>query len=168
MNFTYEALPGRVVFGPGMRRTIAEQADASGGARIMIVASRRDAGLVAEMCELLGDRVVGRFDDIAQHVPVAKAEIARDVARSLAADTVITIGGGSATGFGKAIALEVDVSLIAVPTTYSGSEMTTIYGLTADGDKRTGRSPRVKPGIVVYDPELTADLPPRIAGPSGM
>jgi maleylacetate reductase len=101
-------------------------------------------------------------------VPVAAAEAARAQARDLGADTVVTVGGGSATGFGKAVALALDVRQVALPTTYAGSEMTTIWGLT-DGDrKRTGKDPRVKPDLVVYDPELTLTLPPAIAGPSGM
>jgi alcohol dehydrogenase class IV len=46
--------------------------------------------------------------------------------------------------------------------------MTTIWGLTEGDHKRTGRDPQVKPELVLYDPELTLTLPPRIAGPSGM
>ena len=88
--------------------------------------------------------------------------------RDTAADTVVTIGGGSATGFGKAIALEIDVVQIAVPTTYAGSEMTPIWGLTDGDHKMTGNDARVKPDVVIYDPELTLSLPPAIAGPSGM
>src|SRR4029453_6282496 len=71
-------------------------------------------------------------------------------------------------GVGKAIALAAAAPLVAVPTTYSGSEMTTIWGLSEGGHKRTGTDPRVKPRLVVYDPELTLGLPPRVAGPSGM
>jgi alcohol dehydrogenase class IV len=88
--------------------------------------------------------------------------------RELGADTVLTVGGGSATGFGKAVALAVDVRVVAVPTTYAGSEMTTIWGLTDGSRKTTGKDPRVKPELVLYDPELTLTLPPAIAGPSGM
>jgi maleylacetate reductase len=88
--------------------------------------------------------------------------------QELEADTVVTVGGGSAIGFGKAIALETDVRQVAIPTTYAGSEMTTIWGRTEEGHKRTGKDPRVKPAVVVYDPELTLTLPASVAGPSGM
>jgi alcohol dehydrogenase class IV len=81
---------------------------------------------------------------------------------------VVTVGGGSTTGFGKAIALDSGVPTIAVPTTYAGSEMTPIYGITSDGLKRTGRDPRVLPRTVIYDPRLTVTLPSSVTGASGM
>jgi maleylacetate reductase len=166
--FEYDAVPGRVVFGSGRRRTLPDEIDAIGSRRIVMVASRRDAELVDELTDRLGGRVVGHFDDIAQHVPVAKATVGTTMVRELGADTVVTVGGGSAIGFGKVIALETDVRQVAIPTTYAGSEMTTIWGRTEDGHKRTGKDPRVKPAVVIYDPELTLSLPPAVAGPSGM
>jgi maleylacetate reductase len=166
--FEYDAIPGRVVFGSGRRRTLPDEVDAFGSRRIMMVASRRDAELVGELSDGLGGRVVGHFDDVAQHVPAAKAATAAAMVQELGADTVVTVGGGSAIGFGKAIALETEVRQVAIPTTYAGSEMTTIWGRTEDGHKRTGKDPRVKPAVVIYDPELTLTLPPAVAGPSGM
>ena len=167
-SFDYDALPGRVVFGAGRRRELGAEADRLGARRVLVVASRRDESLVDEVRDLLGGRAVGWFDDVAQHVPVSRATAARELARRLDVDTVVALGGGSAIGFGKAIALEVDVDLIALPTTYAGSEMTTIYGLSEGGHKRTGKDLRVKPKVVVYDPDLTLSLPPSVAGPSGM
>lgn len=166
--FTYDAIPGRVVFGAGSRRSLADEARALDARRVLVVASGYEDELAADVTGVLGDLVVGRFSDVVQHVPVVKADAAVEMTRELGADTIVTIGGGSATGFGKAIALQVDVRQIALPTTYAGSEMTTIYGLSDGGHKRTGKDPRVKPDVVVYDPELTLTLPPRIAGPSGM
>ena len=168
LDFAYDAIPGRVVFGAGSRHRLDAEADALGSVRALSVAGEFESPLAAELARILGDRVVGRFSDVVQHVPRAKAEAAIALTKECDADTIVTIGGGSATGFGKAIALEIDVRQIAVPTTYAGSEMTTIWG-TTDGDhKQTGRDPRVKPDVVVYDPELTLTLPARIAGPSGM
>jgi alcohol dehydrogenase class IV len=80
----------------------------------------------------------------------------------------VAIGGGSTIGLGKAIALESPLPIVAVPTTYAGSEMTPIYGLTEGGVKKTGRDRRVLPATVLYDPALTLSLPPQISGPSGM
>ena len=168
MNFTYEALAGRVVFGAGSRRRLAEETAAVGSRRILIVAGDMEDEITAEAAEILGASAVGRFSEVAQHVPVAQADAAIEMTRLLNADTVLTIGGGSATGFGKIIARSLDVCLIAVPTTYAGSEMTDIWGLTEGDRKQTGKDPRVKPQVVVYDPELTLTLPARIAGPSGM
>ncbi len=167
-SFAYDALPGRVVFGAGSRASLPGELDALGARRILVVASADEDHVTADVTPRLGDRVVGRFREVVQHVPVAGAEAARAAATAAGADTVLTIGGGSATGFGKAIALEQDVRLAAVPTTYAGSEMTPIWGLTRGDEKRTGVDLRVKPALVVYDPELTLTLPPGIAGPSGM
>lgn len=168
LEFTRDDIPGRVVFGAGSRRQVADEVDRHGAARVLVVASPAEDALADELSALLGDRVVGRFADVVQHVPIAKAHDARAMVRDTGADLVLTIGGGSATGFGKAIALEIDIVQIAVPTTYAGSEMTTIWGLTDGDHKMTGKDPRVKPDVVIYDPELTLSLPPSIAGPSGM
>lgn len=167
-SFTYDAVPGRVVFGCGSRNTIADEARALGSKRILVVASPFEDALADDVGSVLGDLVVGRFSDVVQHVPIAKAQAAVTMTRELDADTIVTIGGGSSTGFGKAIALELDIKQIAVPTTYAGSEMTTIYGMTDGDHKQTGKNVRVKPHVVIYDPELTVTLPPSIAGPSGM
>lgn len=167
-SFTYDAIPGRVVFGVGSRHRLPAEADALGARRIVLVAGNHEDELAAEITSLLGDRVVGRFTDVVQHVPAVKAAAAQALVRSADADTVVTLGGGSATGFGKIVALEVDVRTIALPTTYAGSEMTTIWGQTDGDHKKTGNDLRVKPDVVVYDPELTLSLPPHIAGPSGM
>lgn len=167
-SFTYDAIPGRVVFGVGTSRTVGDEARALGTQRALLVASSYEDTIASELNDALGPLAVGRFSDVAQHVPVAKAQAAIAQARELGVDTIVTAGGGSATGFGKAISLDLDVKVIAVPTTYAGSEMTTIYGLTDGDHKQTGKSSRVKPDVVIYDPELTLTLPPAIAGPSGM
>jgi maleylacetate reductase len=102
------------------------------------------------------------------HVPVEVARQARDLAADLGADGCVAVGGGSAIGLGKAIALEHGLPVIAVPTTYAGSEMTPVWGLTEGGRKRTGRDVRVLPRSVVYDPELTLSLPPGLSATSGI
>jgi maleylacetate reductase len=167
-SFVFDALPGRVVFGAGSRKSLPGELDAREARRVLVIAAPEEDGLADEITALIGGRAVGRFRDVVQHVPTDKADAARRAATDLGVDTVLTIGGGSATGFGKAVALTEDVSVVAVPTTYAGSEMTPIWGLTEGDDKRTGTDVRVKPALVVYDPELTLTLPPRIAGPSGM
>jgi len=78
------------------------------------------------------------------------------------------VGGGSTTGLGKAIALTSTLPILAVPTTYAGSEMTPIYGLTEGGLKKTGRDARVLPKTVIYDPTLTLSLPAAMSAASGM
>ncbi|MEM6730490.1 MAG: iron-containing alcohol dehydrogenase, partial [Myxococcota bacterium] len=93
------------------------------------------------------------------HVPQAAVDAADEILRGFEADTLLTVGGGAATGLGKALRLSHDVKFVAVPTTYAGSEMTNIYGITRDGDKNTGRDDRVSPDVVVYDPRFTERMP---------
>jgi maleylacetate reductase len=108
------------------------------------------------------------FAEAVMHVPVETARRARDYAAAVGADCAIAIGGGSTTGLGKAIALETALPILAIPTTYAGSEMTPIYGLTEGGLKRTGRDLSVLPKTVIYDPALTTSLPPALSLTSGI
>jgi maleylacetate reductase len=163
--FTYEALPGRVVFGVGALEQLGAEVDRLGARRVLLVASER---LADELAERLGGRLAATVTEIVQHVPVEVADRARRLARQAHADAVVSVGGGSAVGLAKAVALDLAVPIVAVPTTYAGSELTTIYGLTEGGRKQTGRDPRVLPKVVLYDPILTVSLPPQVTGRSGM
>ncbi|MNM99589.1 Maleylacetate reductase [compost metagenome] len=102
------------------------------------------------------------------HVPIETAREARELARKLGADCAVAIGGGSTTGLGKAIAMDSGLPILAIPTTYAGSEMTPVFGLTENGLKRTGKDPRVLPKTVIYDSELTVSLPIDMSITSGM
>ena len=167
--FTYEALPGRVVFGAGASRDkLAGEVRHLDSKRVLFVATEREKESVEELADSLGDRLAGLFTDVRPHVPVEVAERARDAAREAEADCLLSVGGGSTTGTAKAVALETGLPIIAVPTTYAGSEMTPVYGITSGQRKRTGMSPEVLPKTVIYDPELTVSLPPSITGPSAM
>jgi maleylacetate reductase len=166
--FVYDALPGRVVFGDGAFERLPGELDRLGARRILLIADRSGRSWAEKLVDSIGDRIVGQIGDVRPHVPVDDAENARRLARSIQANAIVTIGGGSATGLGKAVALEVPIPILAVPTTYAGSEMTPIWGLTSAARKETGRDPAVQPRTVVYDPILTLGLPPSISGPSGM
>jgi maleylacetate reductase len=167
--FTYEALPGRVVFAAGAaRRSLSGELEQLDGTRVLVVAAEPERALAEELARPLGDRVVAWFDGVRPHVPVEVATAATALAREVAADCLLTVGGGSTTGTAKAVALETGLPILAVPTTYAGSEMTPVWGLTEGGRKTTGRSPAVLPRTVVYDPELTFTLPAAITAASGM
>jgi alcohol dehydrogenase class IV len=167
--FTYDALPGRIVFGPGVsRKRLAAEVDRLGADRVLLVATEQERPLAEELAGPLGDRVVGVFTGVRPHVPVRAAEAARETARRLHADCLLSIGGGSTTGTAKAVALETKLPIVAVPTTYAGSEVTPVWGMTEAQRKTTGNSLDVLPKVVVYDPELTFSLPPFITGPSAM
>lgn len=168
-SFTYDALPGRVVFGPGAsRKRLAEEVDRLGAERVLLIATEQERELAEELSAPLADRVVSVFTGVRPHVPVEVAVAARETARRLRADCLLSVGGGSTTGTAKAVALEKPLPILAVPTTYAGSEMTPVWGLTEAQRKTTGRSIDVLPKVVVYDPELTFSLPPFITGPSAM
>jgi maleylacetate reductase len=166
--FTYQALPMRVVFGAGALRTLPEEVAALGLSRVLVLCSPEQADTGRLVAAALGDRAAGVLAEARMHVPVEVAARARDLAVELGADGCVAVGGGSAVGLGKAVALEHGLPVIAVPTTYAGSEMTPVWGLTQDGEKRTGRDERVLPRSVVYDPELTLTLPAEMSATSGM
>lgn len=168
-KFTYESLPGRIIFEPGgSRRRLAEEVDKMGVKRVLLIATARERELVEVLTAPLGKSIVGVFSNVKPHVPVTVAEEARESARRLQVDCLLSIGGGSTTGTAKAIALTEQLPIIAVPTTYAGSEMTPIWGLTAGQRKATGISHTVLPKVVIYDAELTFTLPPAITGSSAM
>ncbi|TPQ23928.1 maleylacetate reductase [Streptomyces sporangiiformans] len=167
MTFTYEALPMRVVFGAGSLRQLAEEAERLGLRRLLVLSTPGQRALAEHAATLLGGACVGLFTEARMHVPVEVAEAARATARDAGADGCLAIGGGSTIGLGKAIALSSGLPVISVPTTYAGSEMTTVWGLTEDGRKRTGRDRAVLPRSVVYDPELTVGLPADVSVTSG-
>jgi maleylacetate reductase len=162
---TYEAPPGRVVFGAGALDRLGGELERLGAERVLLVASKRVADEVAER---LGRRHAATCGEVVQHVPVEVAGRARQLARDAGADSLVAVGGGSAVGLAKAVALELDLPIVAAPTTYAGSELTTISGLTEAGRKRTGRDPRVRPRVVLYDPALTLSLPAPVTAASGM
>jgi maleylacetate reductase len=163
--FEYEVLPSRVVFGLGAGDRLAGEVERLGGARVLVVGSRDRA---VRLRDRLGQHCVGIFTEIRQHVPVSTAAAARELAAELEVDCLVACGGGSAIGLAKAVALDMPVPIVAIPTTYSGSEMTPIWGLTSGRRKQTGRHPRVAPAVVLYDPALTVGLPARLTVSSGM
>jgi alcohol dehydrogenase class IV len=108
------------------------------------------------------------FDGARVHVPIDVVSRAGSELAACEADTIVAIGGGSAIGLGKALAVRTGVPQLAIPTTYAGSEMTPILGETEEGKKTTRRSPDILPEAVIYDVDLTLSLPPAMSGPSGM
>jgi maleylacetate reductase len=167
-SFIYVGLPMRVVFGAGSVAELGKEVDRLGAKRVLLLATPGRTAMVKSIAEPLGARVAGVFDRVVMHTPLELADEARKLAVSIHADCCVVVGGGSTIGFGKAIALSSGLPLLAVPTTYSGSEMTTIWGISEGGAKKTGRDPKVLPKTVIYDAELTLDLPPQVSAASGM
>ena len=167
-NFVHESRPGRVVFAVGARTRLPEEIDRLGLRRLIVVCTPEQADLAAELTSPLGDRIAELHPHATMHVPVAAAAKAVTRSQEIDADGCIAIGGGSAIGLAKAIAKDTGLPIVAVPTTYAGSEMTPIWGLTDADRKTTGRDLRVLPSTVVYDPQLTVTLPSELSVTSGM
>jgi len=167
-NFVYTAQPARVVFGAGSLSQLAKEIDALGAKKALVLSTPEQRASAEMVATLLGPRAAGVFDRAVMHVPIETAREARELAKKLGADCAVAIGGGSTTGLGKAIALDSGLPILAIPTTYAGSEMTPIYGITEAGLKKTGRDLRVLPRTVIYDPELTLSLPVGLSVTSGI
>ncbi len=145
---------------------LAKSSSRLGAQRVFLIVDAQAKQFGDTLVEDLGPLVVRQWLEVAQHVPFELAERARAAVTEAEADTVVCLGGGSSTGLAKAIALSHDLPILAVPTTYAGSEQTPIYGLTDARHKQTGRDLKVLPKVVVYDPALTIGLPPQVTGPS--
>ncbi len=168
LAFTYDALPSRVIFGAGCLDQLAEEIERLGASRALVLSTPQQRGLATSIAALLGSRAAGLFDRAVMHVPIEIAHAAREEARRLNSDCCVAVGGGSTTGLAKAIALTSPLPILAIPTSYAGSEMTPIWGLTQAGRKTTGRDTRVLPKVVLYDPSLTVSLPTAFSATSGI
>jgi maleylacetate reductase len=157
--FIHEALPGRVLFGPASRREVPSELARLHARRVLVIAGTSQVRAAEDLIAKLGPAFAGLLDGVRVHVPESLARAAQTRAADVKADALVALGGGSAVGLAKAVALTTGAPILAVPTTYSGSEMTPIWGITARGHKTTGRDLRVLPRTVVYDPELTLSLP---------
>jgi alcohol dehydrogenase class IV len=166
--FTYTGLPARVVFGAGSLAQLPVELDRLGAKRALVLSTPGRAASVRAVADSLGERCAGLYAKAVMHVPIEVAEDARNAAKGLGADCCVAVGGGSTVGLGKAIALTTGLPVLAVPTTYSGSEMTPIQGFTEGGVKRTQRDAKMLPKTVIYDPELTFGLPASTSAASGM
>jgi maleylacetate reductase len=167
VRFTHDTLAQRVVFASGQAATgIAAEVERLGARRCMVVAGPANAELAGRITA--GIPVAHLHDEVAMHVPVETANRAREAAAAHRVDAIVSVGGGSTTGLAKAIALTSGLPVIAVPTTYAGSEATDVWGLTEGRTKTTGSDPRVLPRSVVYDATLTSTLPKDMAVASGL
>jgi alcohol dehydrogenase class IV len=165
---TYEALPARVRFGNGALGVLADEVALLKCRRALLINGLSNAATAERVARDIGPSHIQTIDVRRQHVPATLATEALVVARRQRVDCLIALGGGSSVGVAKAVARTTTLPIVAVPTTYAGSEMTPIWGITENGVKTTGRDVRVLPRTVVYDPELTLDLPPATSGASGM
>jgi alcohol dehydrogenase class IV len=168
MRFEFRALPARVLFGAGRRRETPELARQLGCTRPLIISTPEQKDLADAIASLFSEARAHVFSEAAMHTPWNVTSRALAVAQGTGADSLIAVGGGSAIGLAKALALRTGLPQIALPTTYAGSEVTPIIGETQDGEKRTRRTLDVLPEAVIYDVELTLTLPARLSAMSGL
>ena len=164
--FAYNALPGRVVFAEGALSKLPWELDALGLKRAAILTTPQQVAQGDSVRAIIGTRAAAGYSGARMHVPI---EVVDEAEKAIAgADCLLAIGGGSTTGLAKALALRTNLPIVAIPTTYAGSEMTPIWGLTQGGLKTTGRDLRVLPRLVIYDPDLLSTLSANVVATSGM
>lgn len=166
-SFTHTTLAQRVLFGQDSAATNLEaEVKRLEAKSVMVIASSAERGLVDVVAA--GVDVAAVYDNVRPHVPSVIVDDAAAVARANGIDLVVSIGGGSTTGLAKAVALRTRVQIIAVPTTYAGSEATNVWGITENARKTTGVDDVVLPASVIYDARLSSSLPVELSMVSGL
>lgn len=166
--FTYVGKPCRIVFGAGKVASLADEVSQLGANRAIFCCTRGRRGDVESLAQRLGELSAGICDIAEMYVPEPVAEEGRRFAREAEADCLISYGGGTAIGLAKLIALELDIPLITVVTTYSGSETGQGQGMLVGNRRVAHQSPRMLPKTIIYDSDLTRGLPLSVAIPSGI
>ena len=166
--FIYAQSPVRVVFGAGTKANVGSEVQLLNCHRAVVLSTPEQADQARNLAEALGPLSVGTLAQAVMHTPVEVTERAVEAVQSMRVDCIVAVGGGSTIGLSKAIALRTDLPQIVLPTTYAGSEATSILGQTAAGEKTTLRSPKVLPEVIIYDVDLTMSLPPHLTAVSGM
>lgn len=167
-KFYYQALPVQVYFGAGEAKRTQDILKQAGYHKILLIATPGQQKAAEQLARQLGDLTVTVYAHAVMPVPAEVARQAVQAAQELQVDCCLALGGGSAIGLAKAIALDTHLPIVAIPTTYAGSEMTPVYGITENQLKTTGKAAQVLPKIVIYDPALNLNLPAEISACSGM
>jgi alcohol dehydrogenase class IV len=167
-SFIHDAPAQRIVFGIGTIAAVSTELDRMNVTRAVMLSTAGHRHLAGRVADLLGERVVGQFHGAVPHTPVEVTEEALDFLRNRGGDAVVSVGGGSTTGLGKAVGSRLRIEHLVIPTTYAGSELTPVVGETAGGEKTTRSGPEILPNTVIYDVQLTATLPWSITVPSAI
>jgi maleylacetate reductase len=167
-SFTFDGHIPRVVFGVGALDKLGAELERLGAKRALVLSTPEQRAQAEDVAKSLGALAVGVYDRAVMHTPIESVLAGRAQAQRLGADCAVAIGGGSTLGLAKAIALESALPILAIPTTYAGSEMTPIQGITEGGIKTTRRDMRMLPKTVIYDARLTLTLPVGLSMTSAM
>lgn len=158
----------RTRFGAGIVSEVGHEVERLSCERALILSTPQQSDAALMLAETIGLRSAGVFTKAAMHTPVEISAEAVSHAQAVNADCVVSMGGGSTIGLGKAIAFRTDLPQITIPTTYAGSEATPILGQTEDGVKTTLSDGKVLPEVILYDPELVRTLPVAMSITSGL
>ncbi|KAF4466859.1 Maleylacetate reductase [Fusarium albosuccineum] len=167
-SFEYNSNPARIVFGSGTILKLPDELSKLGASRPLLLSTPQQVSQAERVSDILNGKIAAVFNEARMHTPTDVTERARDLATTAKADAVVSIGGGSTIGLGKAISIRTGLPHIAIPTTYAGSEVTPILGETQDGRKETRSDPKILPTVVIYDVDLTLTLPPGLTSTSGV
>jgi maleylacetate reductase len=167
-TFTYQGSAAHIVFGEGRSETAGEWIEKLRCRRALVLSTPHQKEDAERLAITLGPLAAGVFAGAVMHTPVDVTETAMKIVRDSGADCVVSLGGGSTTGLGKAIAYRTDMNQIVIPTTYAGSEVTPILGQTEGGRKTTIKDGRILPEVVIYDATLTTGLPVGLSVTSGL
>ncbi|KAL7756830.1 hypothetical protein ACKLNR_013823 [Fusarium oxysporum f. sp. zingiberi] len=166
--FVYSANPTRIIFGSGTIQKLPEELSKLGVIRPLVLSTPQQVTEAENVSKILGGNIAGFFSEARMHTPVDITQRACDHAAATQADALVSIGGGSTTGLGKAISIRTGLPHLSIPTTYAGSEVTTHLGETANDRKETREDPKILPVVVIYDVDLTLTLPANLAAASGV
>ncbi len=166
--FEYNASPARVVFGSGTLNKLSDEISRQNLTAPLLLTTPQQVDQAEALKTNLNCKIAGIFSEATMHTPTNITDKALAYAKSIKADSVVSIGGGSTIGLGKAISIRTGLPHICIPITYAGSEMTPILGETADGQKRTRSDAKILPGTVIYDVDLTVTLPVGLSATSGV
>src|SRR5215471_788409 len=145
MEFSYQSFSNKVYFGENYLPKLPEIVQEIGSKNLFVIL--RDVpqtkSIVQSLLSVFAESQLTLFYEIVQHVPKTMVEKALKLAEQKQSDLIIAIGGGSAIGLAKGIALETEFPIVAIPTTYAGSEMTNVYGISEGGVKTVGKDIKV-------------------------
>lgn len=187
MAWTHTGYAQQIRFGDGILSEAGQVAELLARTRVMWVTTkaRRASAAGEKLAKALGKTLVSVFDGVRPHVPTTAVQAAVKQAASDNVDCVVSFGGGSCSDLGKAVCFFTEqnagrktstwfdrpqIAHIAIPTAYSGAELTPFFGMTDEAarQKSGAGGPTSTPAAVLYDPEVTLDLPARVSAETGL